>query len=202
MKEKLYKLLLFTDRIKYRKDRHFYLALFVFMAILLAIFTGVYLKMKADLRVRDNILQSYYDDGPLEQEDIKIKVYVCGQVARPGVYDVSPGSRVSDLLELAGGATSEAALESVNLARKVSDEEKIYIPSSKETEESMAGVLVNINAAGQQALESLPGIGPATAKNIIDYREFNGPFKNIEEIQKVGGIGEKKFQAIKDLISV
>ncbi|MGM0365255.1 MAG: helix-hairpin-helix domain-containing protein [Actinomycetota bacterium] len=202
MKEKLHKLLLFIERVKYRRDRHFYVVLFAFMAVLLAVFTGLYVNMKADIAVRDNILESYYDGSSAEQEEEKIKVYICGQVARPGVYDIDLGSRVSDVLELAGGPGPDAALNSMNLARKVADEEKVYVPSEKDTEEAAGSGLVNINSAGQQVLETLPGIGPATAKKIIEYRQSRGPFINIEDIQKVGGIGEKKFEALKDLISV
>ncbi len=202
MKERLHKFLLLIDRIKYRRDRHYYLAVFIFMAILVIIFSGLYVKMRSDIGVRDNILKSYYDEPQAENREEKIKVYICGQVTRPGVYEINPDSRVSDVLELAGGAGPDAQLDSLNLARRVVDEEKIYVPCIQETEEHTGSGLVNINSAGQQLLETLPGIGPATAKNIIEYRDLQGPFKTIEDIQKVWGIGEKKYQEIRDLISV
>lgn len=202
LKEKLQKLLLFIDSIKYRRDRHFYWAVLAFMAVLLTIFAGLYLKVRSDVQVRDNVLESYYEDQPREQSGKLVKVYICGEVVRPGVYALDPESRISDALELAGGPGPEAVLESLNLARRVVDEEKILVPGEKDLEQTDQSGLVNINTASQQVLETLPGIGPATAQNIIQYRDSEGSFTSIQDIQKVWGIGEKKFSEIKDLISV
>lgn len=209
MRDRFQKFLLLISRIRYSKDKHLYIGVFAFMALLLFIFFGLYIKMRADLKVRDNILESYYDQ-PQPGKDIqepgrdKIKVYICGEVIRPGVYEISREARVSDVLKLAGGPGPDAALQSINLARRVTDEEKISVPSLEDikSQEQKSSGLININSASQHLLETLPGIGPATAENILEYREKEGPFKKIEDIKEVWGIGDKKFQEIKGLISV
>ena len=121
------------------------------------------------------------------------------------------GDRISRLLELAGGATEDADLTSVNLAREVSDGEQIIIASTKagtaasnvpSAASGEATGLININLADKAALMSLPGIGEVRAQAIISYREKNGSFKKIEDIKKVSGIKDGSFEKIKDLITV
>ena len=150
-----------------------------------------------------------------------LAVHVSGAVASPGVYELEEGARVRDAVEAAGGFAAEASQESVNLARKVSDGEQIFVLTVEEFEASPsssspssgssdagaqassgAGGLVNINTAGLEALDSLPGVGPATAQAILDEREANGPFASIEDIQRVSGIGEKKYEKLKGSICV
>ncbi len=150
-----------------------------------------------------------------------LAVHVSGAVASPGVYELEEGARVRDAVEAAGGFAAEASQESVNLARKVSDGEQIFVltveefeassssssPSSESSDagargSSGAGGLVNINTAGLEALDSLPGVGPATAQAILDEREANGPFASVEDIQRVSGIGEKKYEKLKGSICV
>ncbi len=143
----------------------------------------------------------------------KIKVYIVGAVRYPGVIEVEEGSRLIDVLELAGGATEEADLERVNLALRVQDEGMYKIPKiGEELSEQSPALLgaiskqeqqkININTADEATLDTLPGIGPSKAKRIIEYREQNGPFKSIEELKNVSGIGEKTFEQLKDLITV
>lgn len=149
-----------------------------------------------------------------------VAVYVSGAVENPGVYEVAEGSRVCDALEAAGGMRFDAAEGAVNLARKVSDGEQIVVPTQEQADAGMsasaadvaaspaAGAssasagLVNINVAGVEELDTLAGIGPATAQAIVDEREANGPFSSIEDIQRVSGIGEKKFEKLKGSICV
>ena len=148
-----------------------------------------------------------------------IVVYVSGAVAQPGVYALPAGARVADALEAAGGATAEADLVQLNLARRVYDEGQIHVPCyggptllpSAPVPRAPAGEpadsggpagLININTAGLEELDSLPGIGPGYAQRIIDYRESNGPFQSIEEIQNVAGIGPSTFARIQSLITV
>lgn len=151
-----------------------------------------------------------------EVAKVKIVVYVSGAVQSPGLYELDEGSRVGSAVDLAGGALEEASLEAVNLARVVNDGEQIHIPTREEIESglSTAGALsgvaeagesnavVNINNAGVDQLTTLDGVGEATANKIIADREANGPFSSIEDIMRVSGIGQKKFDAIKDRICV
>lgn len=135
-------------------------------------------------------------------------VYVTGAVQEPGVYYLPEESRVQDALEAAGGATGEADLDRVNLAKRVRDEDQIYFPETGEenlpstSTGSSGGGLINVNSASAKELEDLPGIGPALAQCIVDHREDHGPFATIEEIMDVRGIGQGVFEDIKELITV
>ena len=153
------------------------------------------------------------------------KVHICGEVYEPGVYDVEQDIRIADLIDLAGGATEHACLAAVNLAMEAGDGQRIYIPSFEEVEEgsslyygnaslpfmdntaygiseSTYGNIVNINTAGTRELEELPGIGPATAKKIIDHRNKYGSFKSKEELLNISGIGPKKYGELEGLIRI
>ena len=140
-----------------------------------------------------------------------ILVDVTGAVVQPGVYSLPYGSRVFDAIEAAGGLTEAAVTKPLNLAAFLEDGQKVWVPQATATPipgipsaERASGVevLVNINTASQNQLEELPEIGPVTAQRIIAYRETNGPFLKIEDIQKVEGIGQATFEKIKDLITV
>jgi competence protein ComEA len=148
-----------------------------------------------------------------------VVVYVCGAVRSPGVIHLPSGARVADALELAGGATGKAELAAVNLAARVTDGQQIVVPAraaaggggsatviAPGTEGSASGgaatALVNINTATVVELETLPGVGPATAQKIIDYRTAQGGFKTIDDLKNVAGIGDARFAAMKDAITV
>lgn len=146
---------------------------------------------------------------------VPYKVHVAGEVNKPGVYTLSPQSRVEDAVLLAGGFTQNADKDAINLALPIEDGIQIWIPSKQPTQDDDYGGerfndtvnlynrdLLNINLASQQELEALPGIGPVTAEAIIAFRQDSGSFSTIEEIQKVEGIGPVKFEEIKDLITV
>lgn len=153
-----------------------------------------------------------------EPEAVEVKaqvyVYVTGAVANPGVYSLDEGLRVCDAVEAAGGLTEDADASTVNLARVLSDGEHIALPTKAEVETALAqgsaggtvgaaaSSLVNINTADASALETLSGVGSATARAIISDREQNGPFSTIEDLMRVDGIGEKKFAKLKDSICV
>lgn len=155
-----------------------------------------------------------------EEEDI-MAVHVTGEVKKPGVVKVKEGSRIEDIIEAAGGLTENADTTNINLAYMVEDGMKIRIPNTNEEDieenyisvDSGKGVImseesnssssvVNINTANETELEQLPGIGPSISSKIIDYRNQNGKFKNIEDIKNVTGIGDTKFEKIKDFIKV
>jgi len=145
-----------------------------------------------------------------------LHVYVSGAVAHPDVYELPYDSIVKDAIEAAGGPTGEADLNRINLARRVHDEEQIYVPQKGEesppvsppsgpslpSPSSQGGGKVNINTATAEELSTLPGIGPTKAQSIIDYRTTNGPFQSIEDIKKVKGIGDATFEKLKDKITV
>jgi competence protein ComEA len=143
-------------------------------------------------------------------------VHISGAVIREGVYKLNAGDRIIDLLKLAGAA-SNADLDSINLAEPLSDGEKVDIPrnsgnsdlngktrsfSISPDKSGKTDKIVNINTADEKELDSLPGIGPVMAKKIADYRSEKGTFYNIEELKGVPGISEKKFDKLKNLISV
>ena len=143
-----------------------------------------------------------------------IIVHISGAVPRPGVYALPDGARVQDVISAAGGFLAEADKELINLARLLEDGEKLEIPYA----EGFSPVLptpvqsiiipgddedlININTASSFELETLPGIGPAIAQRIIEYREANGPFLAIEDIVNVSGIGPGTYERIQDLITV
>jgi competence protein ComEA len=143
-----------------------------------------------------------------------LRVYVSGAVQTPAVYQLAPGSIVQNAVDAAGGPLSDADLTRLNLALELRDQQQVHVPregeaapppavSGGESESAgAAGGLVNINTATAEELETLPGIGEVTAQRIIDYREANGPFETIEDIQNVSGIGPKTFEGMKDLITV
>lgn len=148
-----------------------------------------------------------------------IKVYISGEARRPGVYELPSDARADDALQAAGGPTSNAALELVNLAKKVADEEQIHIPGQSDRGDvrgvssgsppsvvgnagpSSSGKL-NINTATVEQFTSLPNIGPSRAAAIVDYREREGPFGSVDELKNVGGIGDKITDSIRDLVEV
>jgi competence protein ComEA len=146
-----------------------------------------------------------------------IQVHVGGAVLAAGVYTLPVGSRVLDAVEAAGGFSLQANTEGINLAAYLEDGERIQIPilaatpaPSKNTEIEITSDfkpvdninLINLNTANQQELETLPGIGPVLAQEIIAYRELNGSFSDIDEILNVKGIGTVKYEQIRELITV
>lgn len=152
----------------------------------------------------------------------KITVYVCGAVRAPGVYELEADCRINAAVEAAGGFSEEADTEYVNLAARLQDGVKLQIPTVDETSGDVAdkvnsfdpgtnetnnnsdnsGGLININTADKESLKTLPGIGDGIAGRIIEYREKNGSFRNIEDIMNVTGIKDKLFSKFKDRITV
>ena len=169
-----------------------------------------------------NVVENLEAEEELETE--KIAIHIIGEVKKEGIVYLEKGSRIVDAIKEAGGATKEADLSQINLAYELQDGQKIYIPNKNEkiseyiTRSSGNNVIiegnnssvqtegkenkVNINTANLNELDSLPGIGPSLAKRIIEYREENGNFKSIEELQNVKGIGDAKYSDIKDNVTV
>ena len=156
-----------------------------------------------------------------EETPKEIIIHITGAVENEGIVRLKEGSRIIDAIEAAGGLTSEVNLKKVNLAYTVQDGQKIYIPKTSDidaeigidaktgeavivyngTEEGTTGK-ININTATLNELLSLSGVGESTAEKIIEYRKENGRFKTIEEIKNVSGIGNLKYESIKDYICV
>ena len=196
------------------------------IATIIILFIGVYVIKKTEksnyeeleLIEETEIVEDYYTEQEEKIIDNKIIVHITGEIQKEGIIEIEKESRLIDVIEAAGGLTEEADLSKVNLAYEVKDGQKIYIPNiidenEKEilTQEAGEDIIieekeinnkVNINTATQTELETLSGIGPSTALKIINFRNENGEFKTIEEIKNVPGIGESKFDNIKEEICV
>ena len=197
----------------------------VVLIIIMCIVIGYYIISKtekydySDIEKISNIIEEdqEVDDNIIEN---KIVIHITGEVEEEGVIELEKGARISDAIEEAGGTTEEADLSNVNLAYSLSDGQKVKIPNINEKDEEIIVVeekagdniiiegnkskeeKININKAAQTEIETLPGIGPSTALKIINYRNEHGKFRNIEDIKNVSGIGDSKFENIKEYICV
>jgi len=133
-----------------------------------------------------------------------IQVYVTGAVERPGVYQLTDGDRAIDALAAAGGATGEADLEAVNLAKRLHDEDQLVVPRLGDVVSGVAGIArgppVNLNTASAEELEALPGIGPTYAQRIIDSRASAGPFRTPDELLTRQLLPQATYDRIKALV--
>jgi competence protein ComEA len=140
-------------------------------------------------------------------------VHAAGAVHAPGLYRLPSGARVDDLVSAAGGLVADADGDRINLAAPLADGERVYVPRVGETVPSAEGPdggstassssgPVDINTATVEELDSLPGIGPSIAQAIIDERERNGPFRSVDDLERVRGIGPSKLDQIRDLVTV
>lgn len=175
-------------------------------------------------QAEDENISATENNTPEDRRDVEnseksgVYVYICGEVIKPGVYELSGDSRIYEAVDAAGGFTENAARECVNLASKVSDGMQITIYNREEAASLLADSapvgenagksgtsgsgLVNLNTATKEELMTLKGIGESKAEDIIRYREKSGGFKKIEDIMKISGIKENGFQKIKDSITV
>ncbi len=149
------------------------------------------------------------NDNELVKKEELIAIYITGEVNNPGVYYIEEGMRLNDIVELCGGFKDTADLSEINLAEKLNDSDKIFIPkivsdNYEETnleENNDDSGKVNINTANKTQLKELDGIGDTLADNIIKYRN-NNKFKSIEDILNVDGIGQAKYEKIKEYICI
>ncbi len=185
---------------------------------------GVYFLVINNQQKEYEVNEFLSSDETERSKESTIMIHITGEVNNPGIIELQEESRIADAIEVAGGVTENADLNEVNLAFVLSDGQKIYIPNKNEkeldqekayiTSESGNNVIVkdkieggkkqkvNINEAKQEDFEQLPGIGPSIAKKIVEYREQNGKFTSIDELQEVKGIGKAKFENIKEYIMV
>ena len=198
----------------------------IIICILVIIFIGwKFYNSSSNTNIENNdfIVNDTKDEKKNDNEEEEIMaVHVTGEVKNPGVVKIKEGSRIEDIIEAAGGLTENADITNVNLAYVVEDGMKIRVPSNNDenatedyiTEDSGKGVImseessnssnliVNINTANEAELEQLPGIGPSISSKIVEYRNKNGKFKSIEDIKNVTGIGDSKFDKIKEYIKI
>lgn len=200
---------------------------FIIIAIGVMIFQYINSTKEAYSYESLNVFDEQAEDKKIaETKEEKIIVHVTGAVKKNGIVEVKENARINDVIEAAGGVTKDADLTNVNLAYIVEDGQKIYIPSkqdmieSKEINENKQKEIIsegagdkvtgkiggvsktNINKANLEGLKVLPGVGESTALKILEYRETHGKFKSIEDIKNVSGIGDGKFNSIKDLICI
>ena len=212
--------------------------IFVILFFVLGVIFLIYKKVGEDVNNSEYVLENaLYNEGNTDNIDdkkdenavkenteiasvTKIYIHVAGEVNCEGIVVLDEGARIVDAIEKAGGITGNADLSKVNLAYKLLDGQKVYIPSfndkldeyivvsgengnfNNSNEIKRVNDKVNINTASQTELETLTGIGPSIAEKIIQYRKKNGGFKKIEELKNVSGIGENKFESIKDEVIV
>ncbi len=154
-------------------------------------------------------------DDSTTSTSVQLILHVAGAVVRPGVVEIPPGSRVVDAIDAAGGATAEADVDQLSLAGKAVDGARIYVPQRGEIVvapidagsggQGMGTETVgpiNLNSASQAQLESLPGIGPSLAKEIITTRERLGGFGSVDDLRRVHGIGDRRFEQLQPLVTV
>lgn len=177
-----------------------------------------------DNNIDNNDSYKENDNKDNEIEENVIIVHISGEVKQEGVIKLEKGARIIDAITAAGGTSEEADLSKVNLAYILEDAQKIYIPNINEKEEEVVGEgssreivisgsggessqkegknYINLNTANLTELQKIPGVGEATATKIIEYRKANGKFNSIEEIKNIEGIGENKFNKLKNNIYV
>jgi len=178
------------------------------LVVLLILGSGIlYYRSKPTVQIKE-VKEIESTEGLEEEaeEPKEIYVHVCGAVQYADVYVFNEGDRVKDAIAKAGGITEEANLDALNLAAKLIDGQKVYVPKVGENipaeilESSSVGIPVNLNSATCKQLEELPGIGEVIAQRIVDYRTEHGAFKSIDGLLEVEGIGPKKFESIKDKV--
>lgn len=204
----------------------------IIIFILILFICPIGLVIKDKLESKDDIYvlteeEKSSDESMEEQEikkeennitDKKITVYVSGAVNKPGIVTLNEGDRLAKAVEKVGGTTKKADLNGINMAIKLQDEMHYIVPRIGEVVKDSAPEVVsegnfnqaessktsqiNINTATIEELDKLPGVGEATANKIVNHRSENGEFKSIEEIKNVNGIGDKKFEEMKNLICV
>ncbi len=200
----------------------------IVLALIIALGVMYYIYFNTEKRQIDYEENILVKDSKTTQEINKneeelIVIHITGSVRTPGIVKLKEGSRIEDAIQAAGGLTENADISKVNLAYILEDGTKLKIPSLQDVEglesedilskDSVEGILeddeenktsstININKAKLEDLEGLPGIGPSLASKIISYREQNGKFERQEDIKKVNGIGDSKYNKIKDYIYV
>jgi competence protein ComEA len=187
------------------KNKKNLILIFIIIAIICIVFLKEKFQSSSYQEIVVNSVLPSSQETIITENDDKIKIHIYGEVNNPGLIELDSGSRVADAIEAAGGTTENVDISKVNLAYILSDGEKIYIPSINDDDTIIENITqtsskININTATVTELAMLNGIGNSIAEAIIEYRTENGRFKNIEDIKNVSGIGDSKFEKIKDYI--
>ena len=189
----------------------------IIIGVIILIIISIYVLTKIDeYNYEENNYEEYFaeEENIIKEEAKKvIVVHIIGEINKPGIVELEEGARVIDAIKKAGGTTEKADLAQINLAYILKDGQKIYIPNTEDNdkkieyntaniENNIKEEKININTADEDELQRLPGVGASTAAKIIKYREENGSFRKIEDIQNVKGIGEAKYNDLKEQIEV
>ena len=189
----------------------------IIIGVIILIIISIYVLKKIDeYNYEENNYEEYFaeEENIIKDEAKKvIAVHIIGEINKPGIVELEEGARVIDAIKKAGGTTEKADLAQINLAYILKDGQKIYIPNTEDNdkkieyntaniENNIKEEKININTADEDELQRLPGVGASTAAKIIKYREENGSFRKIEDIQNVKGIGEAKYNDLKEQIEV
>ncbi len=205
----------------FTKREQVVILLLVVIVLVISLFSFIKKNTKNNLNtsneeISPNIIGDDEQNLYLEEEEktTNIMVHISGQVNKPGIVELAGGSRLIDAVNMVGGLKDKADLDKINLAKKLNDEEKIYIPKLGEDDSKINEIgydnnnisnqnndKININTASVEELKTLPGVGDVLANRIVEYRE-NNIFRSINDIQNVSGIGNKKFEDIKNLIKI
>lgn len=207
-----------VDNLYYERKK-----IIIFLFILFTVLSYFLFNAEKTIAYEEDIEEVEVTKEPIEEEkkEAKVMVDIKGEVNNPGCYEASEDLRVQDIIELAGGLKEDASTDNINLSSKIFDEMVIVINKKEEvveriettpqvtvnntTQNTTTNITqgkVSINTAGVAELSTLNGIKDARAKKIIEYREANGPFKSLEEIKNVSGIGDSIFAKIKDSITL
>ncbi|MBS7013904.1 MAG: ComEA family DNA-binding protein [Veillonella sp.] len=182
---------------------------YMIIILILCVLVGIYFLWPIITDESDSVLAEGGIDGnssisSVEQQPNKPIAYITGAVVSPGLYELESSATVGDIVKLAGGLLPYADVESINMAKPVVAGDHIHVIFNfhGNPEVLLRGNKININTATAKELDALPGIGPAMAKRIEEYRSQKGPFTSVEGIKGVKGIGDGVFKKIKDKITI
>ena len=200
------------------KNKYVYIMIGVGILVIVIGYFFINFKREDEDYIDESLILEDYNETEINNNEIaKIKIHITGEVKNEGIVELEEGARIDDAIKLAGDVTELADLSKVNLAYELSDGQKVYIPSKNEEIEEYVSLdagenvleaseviegKIKINIADSSALQTINGVGESLAGKIIAYRELNGKFKSIEDLKNVSGIGEKKFEDIKDKVVV
>jgi len=190
---------------------HRRLAMALVGALVVAVVVAVWVAMSSRSVEHETppVLPMAAASGSSSAAEASIVVSVVGQVASPGLVTLPDGARVADALRAAGGSVPGVDLGALNLARRLTDGEQIYVgvpvPPGAESAPvasgaPAAGEKVDLNTATLAALDTLPGVGPVTAQRIVDWRTEHGRFDSVEQLREIDGIGPSRFARLKELV--